>query len=61
MSTPDTRPAATVRNILERYERRFSKTETRFATKATCLAIYSRCVNSETPIEDVLRGDQPLF
>ena len=42
-----------------RHERGFSKTQTRFPTKATCLAIYSRCVNSETPIEDVLRTSFP--
>jgi DNA helicase-2/ATP-dependent DNA helicase PcrA len=32
----------------------FSKTESRFPTKGTCLAIYSRCVNAEIPIEQVL-------
>jgi DNA helicase-2/ATP-dependent DNA helicase PcrA len=32
----------------------FSKTESRFPTKGTCLAIYSRCVNAETPIDQVL-------
>lgn len=39
---------------LVRHELGFSKTEARFPTKGTCLAIYSRCVNSELPIEDVL-------
>ena len=39
--------------------RGFSKTEMRFPTKATCLAIYSRCVNSETPIDEVLRASFP--
>jgi DNA helicase-2/ATP-dependent DNA helicase PcrA len=33
----------------------FSKTESRFPTKGTCLAIYSRCINAEMPIEEVLR------
>jgi len=40
---------------LSRHELGFSKTESRFPTKGTCLAIYSRCVNAEAPIEDVLR------
>ncbi|MCA1454071.1 ATP-dependent helicase [Bradyrhizobium sp. BRP22] len=39
---------------LVRHDLGFSKTETRFPTKGTCLAIYSRCVNSETPVESVL-------
>ncbi len=37
----------------------FSNTESRFPTKGTCLAIYSRCINTETPIEDVLRASFP--
>jgi DNA helicase-2/ATP-dependent DNA helicase PcrA len=44
---------------LVRHELGFSKTESRFPTKGTCLAIYSRCVNSELPIEDVLRLSYP--
>src|SRR5262245_39950146 len=39
---------------LVRHELGFSKTESRFPAKGTCLAIYSRCVNTELPIEDVL-------
>jgi hypothetical protein len=35
------------------------KTESRFPTKGTCLAIYSRCVNAETPIEQVLGASFP--
>ena len=38
---------------LVRHELGFSKTESRFPTKGTCLAIYSRCVNAEMPIEEV--------
>jgi ATP-dependent DNA helicase UvrD/PcrA len=34
---------------LVRHEMGFSKTERRFPTKATCLAIYSRCVNAGLP------------
>ncbi len=39
---------------LVRHELGFSKTEKRFPTKATCLAIYSRAVNAHLSLEDVL-------
>ncbi|MES5488995.1 ATP-dependent helicase [Bradyrhizobium sp. INPA03-11B] len=39
---------------LVRHDLGFSRTESRFPTKGTCLAIYSRCVNAEIPIEAVL-------
>jgi DNA helicase II / ATP-dependent DNA helicase PcrA len=39
---------------LARHELGLSKTENRFPTKGTCLSIYSRCVNTEAPIEQVL-------
>ena len=39
---------------LVRHELGLSKTERRFPAKGTCLAIYSRCVNAEMPIEKVL-------
>lgn len=35
----------------------FSTTGSRFPTKGTCLAIYSRCVNAESAIEEVLEVD----
>jgi DNA helicase-2/ATP-dependent DNA helicase PcrA len=54
----DREDSADLMNLV-RHECGFSKTESRFPTKATCLAIYSRCVNSETPIEDVLRASFP--
>src|SRR4051794_39447648 len=44
---------------LIRHEKGLSKTESRFPTKATCLAIYSRCVNAETEIEQVLAASFP--
>jgi DNA helicase II / ATP-dependent DNA helicase PcrA len=44
---------------LVRHELGFSKTESRFPTKGTCLAIYSRCVNAETAIEQVLGASFP--
>ncbi|SLN34297.1 DNA helicase II [Roseivivax jejudonensis] len=37
----------------------FSGTKTRFPTKATCLAIYSRTVNSEAALRDVLQDHFP--
>src|SRR6201996_9133268 len=39
---------------LARHGLGLSKTESRFPTKNTCLSIYSRCVNTEAPIEQVL-------
>ncbi|WP_394889228.1 ATP-dependent helicase [Mesorhizobium sp. AaZ16] len=39
---------------LARHQLGFSKMESRFPTKGTCLAIYSRAVNSELPIDEVL-------
>src|ERR1700732_4471489 len=42
-----------------RHDKGFSKTEGRFPTKGTCLAIYSRCVNAETAVEDVLGSAFP--
>ena len=44
---------------LVRHELGFSKKESRFPTKATCLAIYSRVVNSERSITDVLKSSYP--
>jgi DNA helicase-2/ATP-dependent DNA helicase PcrA len=54
----DREDAADQMNLV-RHELGFSKTEGRFPTKGTCLAIYSRCVNTEAPIEDVLRAAFP--
>jgi DNA helicase II / ATP-dependent DNA helicase PcrA len=44
---------------LARHDLGFSKTANRFPTKGTCLSIYSRCVNSEVPIEEVLGASFP--
>src|SRR5437879_6581776 len=49
----DREDSADLMNLV-RHERGFSKTESRFPTKGTCLAIYSRCVNAEIPIEEAL-------
>jgi DNA helicase II / ATP-dependent DNA helicase PcrA len=42
-----------------RHELGFSRTESRFPTKRTCLQIYSRAVNAELPLEDVLASAFP--
>jgi DNA helicase-2/ATP-dependent DNA helicase PcrA len=49
---PDREVSADLMNLV-RHELGFSKTEGRFPTKGTCLAIYSRCVNAELEIENV--------
>jgi DNA helicase II / ATP-dependent DNA helicase PcrA len=49
----DREDSADLMNLI-RHEKGFSKTESRFPTKGTCLSIYSRCVNAELPIEQVL-------
>lgn len=54
----DREDSADLMNLV-RHELGFSKTEGRFPTKSTCLAIYSRCVNAELPVEDVLDTSFP--
>ena len=54
----DREDSADLMNLV-RHELGFSKTERRFPTKGTCLAIYSRVVNAETPLDDVLSGHFP--
>ncbi len=54
----DREDAADLMNLV-RHELGFSKTETRFPAKGTCLAIYSRCVNAEASIEAVLGTAYP--
>ena len=44
---------------LARHGLGFSKTESRFPSKGTCLAIYSRAVNSGDPLAQVLRDHFP--
>jgi DNA helicase II / ATP-dependent DNA helicase PcrA len=44
---------------LVRHDLGFSGTEGRFPTKGTCLAIYSRAVNSELPLDPVLEANFP--
>jgi DNA helicase-2/ATP-dependent DNA helicase PcrA len=54
----DREDSADLMNLV-RHELGFSKTESRFPTKGTCLSIYSRCVNAEMPIEQVLGSSFP--
>ncbi len=54
----DREDAADLMN-LARHELGLSKTESRFPAKGTCLAIYSRAVNAEAPLEEVLREHYP--
>ena len=49
----DREDSADLMNLV-RHECGFSKAKSRFPTKGTCLAIYSRAVNAETILEDVL-------
>jgi DNA helicase II / ATP-dependent DNA helicase PcrA len=49
----DREDSADLMNLV-RHELGFSKTERRFPTKGTCLAIYSRAVNGETELEQLL-------
>ncbi len=49
----DREDSADLMNLV-RHDLGFSKTEKRFPTKGTCLAIYSRAVNGELPLDTVL-------
>ena len=54
----DREDSADLINLI-RHELGFSKTESRFPTKGTCLAIYSRCVNAELPLPEALGSHYP--
>ncbi|WP_026615787.1 ATP-dependent helicase [Ensifer aridi] len=54
----DREDSADLMNLV-RHELGFSKSESRFPTKSTCLAIYSRVVNSESSITEVLKSSYP--
>ena len=54
----DREDSADLMNLV-RHELGLSKMETRFPTKGTCLAIYSRAVNSEAPLDEVLKQSFP--
>ncbi|SEL00181.1 ATP-dependent DNA helicase, Rep family [Roseivivax marinus] len=57
-SIHDREDSADLMNLC-RHGQGLSNTASRFPTKATCLAIYSRTVNSEAPLGDVLRDHFP--
>jgi ATP-dependent DNA helicase UvrD/PcrA len=54
----DREDSADLMNLI-RHDKGLSKTANRFPTKGTCLAIYSRCVNAESGIEEVLGSSFP--
>src|SRR5690348_15402675 len=54
----DREDSADLMNLI-RHERGLSKTESRFPAKGTCLSIYSRCVNAETELEEILGASYP--
>jgi ATP-dependent DNA helicase UvrD/PcrA len=54
----DREDSADLMNLI-RHERGLSKTESRFPAKGTCLSIYSRCVNAEAELEQVLGAHYP--
>jgi DNA helicase-2/ATP-dependent DNA helicase PcrA len=54
----DREDSADLMNLI-RHDLGFSKTEKRFPMKGTCLAIYSRVVNSETSLAEVLGSAFP--
>src|SRR3981189_3735706 len=54
----DREDSADLMNLV-RHQLGLSKTESRFPTKGTCLAIYSRAANAELPLGDVLGGFFP--
>jgi DNA helicase II / ATP-dependent DNA helicase PcrA len=49
----DREDSADLMNLV-RHDLGFSRTERRFPAKGTCVAIYSRCVNADTSLEQVL-------
>jgi DNA helicase-2/ATP-dependent DNA helicase PcrA len=57
-SIHDREDSADLMNLV-RHELGFSTSQSRFPAKATCLAIYSRCVNAEMALEEVLRASYP--
>ena len=54
----DREDSADLLNLI-RHERGLSKTKSRFPAKRTCLAIYSRCVNAEAELQEVLERSFP--
>ena len=54
----DREDSADLMNLV-RHDLGFSSKQSRFPTKGTCIAIYSRVVNSEASIKDILKSSYP--
>jgi len=54
----DREDSADLMNLV-RHELGFSAKQSRFPTKSTCIAIYSRVVNSEASLKDILKSSYP--
>ncbi|MGQ3141235.1 ATP-dependent helicase [Rhizobium oryzihabitans] len=54
----DREDSADLMNLV-RHELGFSAKQSRFPTKSTCIAIYSRVVNSEASIKEILKSSYP--
>ncbi|WP_022724562.1 ATP-dependent helicase [Rhodopseudomonas sp. B29] len=54
----DREDSADLMNLV-RHDLGFSKTESRFPAKSTCLSIYSRCVNATAELDQVLGANYP--
>ena len=54
----DREDSADLMNLV-RHELGFSAKQSRFPTKATCISIYSRVVNSEASIKEILKSSYP--
>ncbi|MCW5712382.1 ATP-dependent helicase [Shinella sp.] len=54
----DREDSADLMNLV-RHELGFSSKQTRFPTKSTCIAIYSRVVNSQVAIKEILKSSYP--
>ena len=54
----DREDSADLMNLV-RHDLGFSKAVNRFPTKGTCVSIYSRCVNAEAPIKQILGASFP--
>lgn len=54
----DREDSADLMNLV-RHELGFSAKQTRFPTKGTCIAIYSRVVNSQVSIKEILKSSYP--
>src|ERR1700739_2727579 len=54
----DREDSADLMNLV-RHDLGFSKTDERFPAKNTCLSVYTRAVNAEAPLEDVLASHFP--